>query len=127
MTETGELTRDDIVIDPDMDTDFDDGHTVQAYVETWFDVDKKFGTHTADEEETWVNFYAKYNTESGELKTQYRVSRPDGSDWHNYTPTEKEKQLILQMMEECCQDHHGCSLAEYVMDEEEMTMNGGIS
>lgn len=127
MTENGELTRDDIVIDPDMDADFDDGHTVVAYMETWFDVDQKFGTHTADEDGTWVNFYAKYNTESRELQAGYQVSRPDGSDWHSYTPTEKERQLIIQMMEECCQRHHGCSLAEYVKDEEEMTMNGGIS
>ena len=45
MTETGELTRDDLVIDPDMEID-DDGCIVTAYVETWFDVDRKFGTHT---------------------------------------------------------------------------------
>ena len=36
MTETGELTRDDLVIDPDMEID-DDGSIVTAYVETWFD------------------------------------------------------------------------------------------
>lgn len=79
MTETGELTRDDLVIDPDMEID-DDGSIVTAYVETWFDVDRKFGTHTADDPETWVNLNAKYNTESRELLTEYQIDRPDGSE-----------------------------------------------
>ena len=72
MTETGELTRDDLVIDPDMEID------------------------------------------------------DDGSEWHAYHPTEKEKQLLIDLMEECCQKHHGCSLLEYVQDDD-MTMKGGIS
>lgn len=125
MTETEELTRDDLVIDPDMEID-DDGCIVTAYVETWFDVDRKFGTHTADDPETWVNFYAKYNTESGELLAEYQIDRPDRSEWHAYHPTEKEKQLLIDLMEECCQKHHGCSLLEYVQDDD-MTMKGGIS
>ena len=73
MTETGELTRDDLVIDPDMEID-DDGCIVTAYVETWFDVDRKFGTHTVDDAETWINFYAKYNTESGDFWQNIRLT-----------------------------------------------------
>lgn len=73
MTETGELTRDDLVIDPDMEID-DDGCIVTAYAETWFDVDRKFGTHTADDSETWINFYAKYNTESGDFWQNIRLT-----------------------------------------------------
>lgn len=125
MTENGELTRDDLVIDPDMEIDEDDS-TITAYVETWFDVDRKFKTHTAEDADTWVNFYAKFHPESGELTTGYQIDRPDGSDWKEYHPTEKEKQLLIDMMEECFQKHHGCSLLEYVQENDDITMNGGI-
>lgn len=113
MTKNKELTRYDIVIDPDMDIE-DDGQTVAAYVETCFDVDQKFGTHIAEEPETWINFYVVYNVETEDLEAGYVINRPEGTEWHNYSPTEKEKHLIVAMMEECCRAHHGCSLAEYV-------------
>lgn len=113
MTKNKELTRYDIVIDPDMDIE-DDGQTVAAYVETCFDVDQKFGTHIAEEPETWINFYASYNVETGGFETLYEIDRPEGSEWHSYSATENEKHLIITMMDECCHTHHGCSLAEYV-------------
>lgn len=98
MTETGELTRDDLVIDPDMEID-DDGCIVTAYVETWFDVDRKFGTHTVDDAETWINFYAKYNTESGELLAEYQIDRLDGSEWHGVSSHRERKTVLLDMMD----------------------------
>ncbi|HCA28211.1 MAG TPA: hypothetical protein DEP23_00795 [Ruminococcaceae bacterium] len=61
MNYNNELTRSDIAIDGDMEIDCDIGQIVTAYVETWFDVDKKFGTHTADDDDVWLNLYAKYN------------------------------------------------------------------
>ena len=42
-----------------MEVDLENG-TVTACLETWFDVDEKFGLHTADEDHTWVNLYASY-------------------------------------------------------------------
>ena len=42
MKENNELTRDDIAIDHDMEVDCDEGREIAVYIETWFDVDKKF-------------------------------------------------------------------------------------
>ena len=42
MKENMELERGDIAIDRDMEVDCDIGQEILAYVETWFDVDKKF-------------------------------------------------------------------------------------
>ena len=53
-----ELERGDIAIDRDMEVDCDIGQEILAYVETWFDVDKKFGIHTADDDGTWLNMYS---------------------------------------------------------------------
>ena len=42
----GEFTREDLVVDPELDVE---NGAVTAYLETWFDVDAKFGLHIADE------------------------------------------------------------------------------
>ena len=44
--DTPELTRDMLAVDQDMEVDCDIGHQITCYLETWFDVDKKFGTNT---------------------------------------------------------------------------------
>lgn len=46
MTDNNELTKDDIVIDPEIEVDAEDPNSVSVYIETWFDVDKKFGLNT---------------------------------------------------------------------------------
>lgn len=58
MKENKELERNDLAVDRDMQIDADVGQEILAYLETWFDVDKKFGVHTADNDSTWLNMYA---------------------------------------------------------------------
>lgn len=60
MKENKELERNDIAIDRDMEVDYDIGQEIMVYIETWFDVDKKFGLNIADEDGTWLNMYGKY-------------------------------------------------------------------
>lgn len=55
MKENKELERNDIAIDRDMEVDYDIGQEIMVYIETWFDVDKKFGLNIADEDGTWLN------------------------------------------------------------------------
>ena len=52
MRENNVLTRDDIAIDHDMQIDSDEGREIIAYVETWFDVDRKFHIDTASDDDT---------------------------------------------------------------------------
>ena len=61
MKENNELTRDDIAIDHDMEVDCDEGREIAVYIETWFDVDKKFHIDTASDDDTWLNMYGRYN------------------------------------------------------------------
>ena len=61
MKENNELEKADIAIDREMEVDCDIGQEITVYIETWFDVDKKFGVQTADDDSTWLNMYGKYN------------------------------------------------------------------
>ena len=55
MKENNELERKDIAVDRGMDVDGEDATEITAYIETWFDVDKKFGTSTKDDDDVWLN------------------------------------------------------------------------
>ena len=107
MKENNELTRDDIAIDHDMEVDCDEGREIAVYIETWFDVDKKFHIDTASDDDTWRNMYGRYNPFDDTLRIECEISRQDSSSYFDYEPTKAEAQLIKDMIEEKIQeDYH---------------------
>ena len=100
MKENLELERSDIVVNRDMEVDCDIGQEITAYIETWFDVDQKFGTKLADEDGTWLNMYGKYNPFVDTLRIECEISRDNGSEYFDYEPTSAETKLIKDMIAE---------------------------
>ncbi len=99
MKENKELERSDLAIDNDMEVDCDIGQQITCYIETRFDVDAKFGTHTDDG--TWLNMYGKYNPYEDTLLVECEVCHDrDPSEHFDYTPTPSEAQLIKDMIAE---------------------------
>lgn len=125
-----DFTKDEIVIS-DIEIN-DDCSGVSSYIETHFDVDKKFGTHINDEDDSWVNFYAEHSPESKELKYEYYLCTPLIEKSCPYYPTEEERQLIIAEMEEYTQDNYGENIMEFIarereeMDFEESITLGGM-
>ena len=107
-----DFTKDEIVIG-DMEIN-DDCTGVSSYIETYFDVGKKFGTNINDDCDSWVNFYAEYFPESDELKCEYFVDTPYDCKCYSYIPTENEKTLIISLMEEYCQKEENMSINEFI-------------
>ena len=60
MKDNLKLEKKDIAIDGDIQLDDNNPQQINVYIETWFDVDKKFMVDTTDDG-TWVNMYGKYN------------------------------------------------------------------
>lgn len=100
MKENNEWERNDLAIDRDMEVDCGIGQEIMVYIETWFDVDKKFRLNIADEDGTWMNMYGKYNPFKDSLRIECEISRDDGSEYFDYTPTEAESALIKDMIAE---------------------------
>lgn len=118
-----DLTKDELVIG-DMEIN-DDCSGVSSYIETWFNVDKKFGTNVNDDCDSWVNFYAEYFPANDELKCEYFVDTPYDNKCYAYIPTENEKRLIISLMEEFCQKEENMSIRKFIELSEqkiEMTM-----
>ena len=93
-----------VVIGPDnirisQELMIEDGY-INAAIETWFDVDARFGTETADTAD-WINLYADYYPEDGRLEAYYTLWRNQGDD--ESFPVEladEETQAILEAMRE---------------------------
>lgn len=113
MTENNELERKDIVVDRDMDVDCENATEITAYLETWFDVDKKFGTNTKDDDDVWLNMHAKYNPFDDTLRIECEIDKPKGSEYFDYTPTEAEERLIKDMIAEKIKSEYGQTPQEF--------------
>ena len=116
MKENNELEQKDIAVDSDMEVDCDIGQEITAYIETWFDADKKFGIDTASEDGTWLNMYAKYNPFADTLRIECEISRDNGSSYFDYEPTNAESQLIKDMIAEKLMQTHGQTPQEFCED-----------
>lgn len=99
MNTNNELTREDIKIGPDMEAD-GDKKEITVYIETWFDVDRKFGTNTAADDDTWLNLYGHFYPYEDRLRLECEISSSDGSSYFGYEATPDEAQLIKTMITE---------------------------
>ena len=125
MKENNELERADIAVDRDMEVDCDIGQEITCYIETWFDVDKKFGLNIADEDGTWLNLYGKYNPFEDTLRIECEISRDNGSEYFDYKPTPAEAKLIKDLITEKIQKEYHQTPQEFCGDiQNEMTMGG---
>ena len=126
MKENKELERNDMAIDRDMEVDYDIGQEIMVYIETWFDVDKKFGLNIADEDGTWLNMYGKYDPFEDSLRIECEISRNNGSEYFDYTPTEAESALIKNMIAEKIREQWDQTPQEFCENccNEEQTMGG---
>lgn len=99
-----------------MDVDCENAAEITAYLETWFDVDKKFGTNTKDDDDVWLNMYAKYNPFDDTLRIECEIDKPKGSEYFDYTPTEAEEKLIKDMIAEKIKAEYGQTPQEFCKD-----------
>lgn len=67
--------------------------------ETWFEVDKYFGTNTREYDDRWVNFYTNW-FENGDVRGCYEVDTDLGTTFHNWELTDEEKKFLTKKMEE---------------------------
>ena len=126
MTDNNELTKDDIVIDPEIEVDAEDPNGISVYIETWFDVDEKFGINTKADDSEWLNMYATYNPSEDKLKIDCVVSSDTKYEEFEYTPTENEAQLIKDMIGETTRNYFGCTPQEFVEEFSDDFTIGGI-
>lgn len=117
MKENNELTRDDIAIDSDMQIDDDVGQEILVYIETWFDVDKKFHVDTASDDSAWLNMYGRYNPFEDSLRIECEISRQDGSSYFDYKPTKAEAQLIKNLITEKIREVYNQTPKEFMEDD----------
>ncbi|MBQ8731527.1 MAG: hypothetical protein IJY82_01675 [Oscillospiraceae bacterium] len=122
-----ELEREDMYVDRDIQIDDENGQQIVAYLETLFDVNKKFNLNLDSEAGEWVNMYGIYNPCSDFLTVECVISTDDKNETFYYTPTEAEAKLIKDMITQKIQEEHGQTPIEFCLDPgstEDQTMGG---
>lgn len=109
-----ELTEKDIDIEEELIIN-DDGVSVNAYLGAYFNPNEVLGTDIDKSGDEFVNLYADYNSESGEISLSYYVVKRDKEYASDYNATTAEKEMVLNLMETACQKQNNCSLDEFVM------------
>ena len=105
MNANGEFTKEDLVVDRDMEIDCDIGQEILVYFECWFDADKKFSVDTS-ENDTWLNMYGRYNPYEDTLTIECEIDRDDSSSYFDYYPTNAESQLMKDLITEKIQQEY---------------------
>ena len=126
MKDNLELEQGDIAIDRDKDVDCDIGQEITVYIETWFDVDKKFGIHTSNDENAWLNMYGKFNPFEDTLRIECEISRDDGSSYFDYEPTAAESQLIKDIITEKIKEEYDQTPQDFCEEITQGPTMGGI-
>ena len=127
MKENLELEREDMYVDRDIQTDAENRQQIVAYLETLFDVNKKFNLSLDSEAGEWVNMYGIYNPFSDFLTVECVISTDDKNETFYYTPTESESKLIKDMITQKIQEEYGQTPIEFCLDvssTEDQTMGG---
>ena len=127
MKENLELEKQDLAIDHDIQVSSDDPKVIDFLLETWFDVDKKFGINIAEEDGTWLNMWGLYNPFEDTLKIQCQIVRDNmEEEWFDYEPTEGETQLIKDMLSKKIQRRYDQTPQEFCEEamDEPMEMGG---
>ena len=124
--DTPEFTKEVLEVDRDMEVDCDIGYQITCYLETWFDVDKKFGTNTAADDDKWLNLYAKYDPFADSLRLEFTVTTADSCEEGEYVPTNAEAQLIKDMITQKIREEYGQTPQEFCEEAREIE-NGGIT
>ena len=127
MKQNLELERDDMYVDRDIQTDDENRQQIVAYLETRFDVNKKFNLNLNSEAGEWVNLYGIYNPFSDFLTVEGVVSTDDKDETFYYTPTKAEAELIKDMITQKIQEEYGQTPIEFCLDissSEVQTMGG---
>ena len=116
MKENMEFERDDMYVDRDIQLDSENKQQIVAYLETLFDVNKKFNLQLDSEAGEWVNMYGIYNPLSDFLTIECVIRKDDSSESFFYTPTKAESKLIKDMITEKIKELHGQTPTEFVCD-----------
>ena len=106
----------DLKISEDIELDIEEpGLYVQ--LEGWFDVDKKFGINTLNDDQVWVNVFSVYNPITNELRMFYDIDTPDNAMEREYLYTPEEKKLLIGMIEQTCIKQNDKNCREFYIRE----------
>ena len=106
-----EFTKDNLKIDMEIGLlPFDQG-SIAAILYPECDVAEKFCVEGLKESD--IVFSVIVYADGSFLDAQYSMDTEDGEEHFGYEPTEAEKELMWELLENCSREKYGCTLEEF--------------
>ena len=106
-----EFNKDNLKIDMEIGLlPFDQG-SIAAILYPECDVAEKFGVEGLQASD--IVFSVIVYEDRSFLSAQYSTEQDGGKEHFGYEPTEAEKELMWQLLEDCSQQKYGCTLEEF--------------
>lgn len=106
-----EFNKDNLKIDMEIGLlPFDQG-SIAAILYPECDVAEKFGVKVL--KDTDLVFSVIVYADRSFLSAQYTMDTDRGEENYGYEPTEAEKELMWELLENCSQQKYGCTLEEF--------------
>ena len=106
-----EFNKDNLKIDMEVGLiPFDQG-SIAAILYPDCDVAEKFGVEGL--QDTDMVFSVIVYADRSFLTTQYTIDQDGDEEHFGYEPTEAEKELMWELLENCSQQKYGCTLEEF--------------
>lgn len=106
-----EFTKDNLKIDMEIGLlPFDQG-SIAAILYPECDVAEKFCVEGLKESD--IVFSVIVYADGSFLDAQYSMDTEDGEEHFGYEPTEAERELMWELLENCSREKYGCTLEEF--------------
>ena len=106
-----EFDRSNLSIDQDPGLIVFDGDSIAAILEPVGDLSEKFGVEGL--QDTDLVFSVIVYADGSFLSAQYTIDKDGTAEHFDYEPTEAERKLLWELLEECSQQKYGCKLADF--------------
>lgn len=110
------IEESDIKITEALELDRDNSE-ISIFLDCWFDCDKKFGINTLNNDDVWLNLYAKFNPMTDRLDVFYDIDTADDVYMREYVPTDEEKTVIKNTIEQKCENEYKMTCREFYLRE----------
>ena len=108
-----EFDRSNLSIDSETGLILIDDDSVAAILDPKLDVTEKFGLEEKGLKASDVTFSVVVYSDWSLMTAQFSSYEGGGEEHIGYEPSEAERKLLWELLEEYSQQHYGCSLKEY--------------
>ena len=113
MKENMELTREDILIESEIEVSADNPNVIKAYIGVLFNAEDKFGFDILKKPDAQTELYVMHDVTDGTVMLKGAVTTGNEKDTFAYEPTVGECEILISALKEKLREYYDCTPQEF--------------